>query len=254
MRPLGHPADPGTIGHRPSAAKVTIPVRVSRLPRVRVTAYRRAAITLTVDTEGNPMTSRQPRHGPENFYGSSGPATPPGGAWPPPPLWRSAVAPMPARRTSPGAAPDEAAPDAGRVPAPRRWSMKHLVGYPATALLALAVGAAPSGGTTSATAPSTVERPAPPAVTVTVPAPAHTVAMGAMAPAGTRRDKVRAASAGAAPGAASAGDTPQAGSAAETASYRNCAEARAAGAAPLAAGDAGYRTTLDRDRDGVACE
>lgn len=36
--------------------------------------------------------------------------------------------------------------------------------------------------------------------------------------------------------------------------YRNCAEARAAGAAPIYRGQAGYRPELDRDGDGVACE
>ena len=36
--------------------------------------------------------------------------------------------------------------------------------------------------------------------------------------------------------------------------YRNCAEARAAGAAPVYAGDPGYGVHLDRDRDGVGCE
>lgn len=36
--------------------------------------------------------------------------------------------------------------------------------------------------------------------------------------------------------------------------YTNCAAARAAGAAPLRRGDAGYRAALDRDNDGVACE
>lgn len=36
--------------------------------------------------------------------------------------------------------------------------------------------------------------------------------------------------------------------------YRNCSEARAAGAAPLYRGQPGYREGLDRDRDGVACE
>ena len=37
-------------------------------------------------------------------------------------------------------------------------------------------------------------------------------------------------------------------------SYRNCSEARAAGAAPLYRGQAGYNPRLDRDGDGVACE
>ncbi|MCE5288188.1 MAG: DUF1524 domain-containing protein [Nocardiaceae bacterium] len=36
--------------------------------------------------------------------------------------------------------------------------------------------------------------------------------------------------------------------------YKNCAAAKAAGAAPLHRGDPGYRTALDRDGDGVACE
>ncbi|MFC5849571.1 excalibur calcium-binding domain-containing protein [Deinococcus petrolearius] len=37
-------------------------------------------------------------------------------------------------------------------------------------------------------------------------------------------------------------------------SYRNCTEAKAAGAAPLRRGQPGYSTSLDRDGDGVACE
>lgn len=36
--------------------------------------------------------------------------------------------------------------------------------------------------------------------------------------------------------------------------FRNCAAARAAGAAPVRAGDPGYGRHLDRDGDGVACE
>lgn len=36
--------------------------------------------------------------------------------------------------------------------------------------------------------------------------------------------------------------------------YANCSEARAAGAAPLYAGQPGYSRKLDRDGDGVACE
>jgi micrococcal nuclease len=36
--------------------------------------------------------------------------------------------------------------------------------------------------------------------------------------------------------------------------YANCTEARSAGAAPLYRGDPGYRSGLDRDDDGVACE
>jgi len=36
--------------------------------------------------------------------------------------------------------------------------------------------------------------------------------------------------------------------------YANCAQARAAGAAPVRAGDPGYGRHLDRDGDGVGCE
>lgn len=36
--------------------------------------------------------------------------------------------------------------------------------------------------------------------------------------------------------------------------YRNCAAARAAGAAPIYAGQPGYGSHLDRDGDGKACE
>ncbi|WP_147208099.1 excalibur calcium-binding domain-containing protein [Pseudoxanthomonas taiwanensis] len=36
--------------------------------------------------------------------------------------------------------------------------------------------------------------------------------------------------------------------------FRNCAEARAAGAAPVRRGDPGYGPHLDRDNDGIGCE
>jgi hypothetical protein len=37
-------------------------------------------------------------------------------------------------------------------------------------------------------------------------------------------------------------------------SFRNCSEARAAGAAPVRSGAPGYSRKLDRDGDGVWCE
>lgn len=37
-------------------------------------------------------------------------------------------------------------------------------------------------------------------------------------------------------------------------SYRNCDEVRAAGKAPIKSGDPGFRSELDRDGDGVACD
>lgn len=36
--------------------------------------------------------------------------------------------------------------------------------------------------------------------------------------------------------------------------YRHCADARAAGVAPIYAGQPGYREGLDADGDGIACE
>ncbi|MFI6866127.1 excalibur calcium-binding domain-containing protein [Nocardia sp. NPDC050406] len=36
--------------------------------------------------------------------------------------------------------------------------------------------------------------------------------------------------------------------------YKNCAAARAAGAAPLHRGEPGYRSELDADGDGTACD
>lgn len=39
-----------------------------------------------------------------------------------------------------------------------------------------------------------------------------------------------------------------------TRAFSNCAEARAAGAAPVHRGDPGYGPHLDRDNDGVGCE
>ena len=39
-----------------------------------------------------------------------------------------------------------------------------------------------------------------------------------------------------------------------TVRYRNCSEARAAGAAPVRRGDPGYGSHLDRDNDGSGCE
>lgn len=40
----------------------------------------------------------------------------------------------------------------------------------------------------------------------------------------------------------------------QTVSYSGCREVRAAGKAPLQRGEPGYRTWMDGDNDGVACE
>lgn len=52
----------------------------------------------------------------------------------------------------------------------------------------------------------------------------------------------------------SSGSSSSGSSGGGSAYYKNCAAARAAGAAPLSSGDPGYRSGLDRDGDGTACE
>jgi len=52
----------------------------------------------------------------------------------------------------------------------------------------------------------------------------------------------------------SAAIAPKASSSRMSVYYANCAAARAAGAAPVRAGDPGYARHLDRDGDGVGCE
>lgn len=58
--------------------------------------------------------------------------------------------------------------------------------------------------------------------------------------------------------ASNSGDGESAGQPAalldQSAYYANCDAARASGAAPIEAGEPGYRDKLDRDGDGVACE
>lgn len=51
-----------------------------------------------------------------------------------------------------------------------------------------------------------------------------------------------------------AGTSPSASSAMSSVYYARCSEARAAGVAPIRAGQPGYRSGLDADGDGVACE
>lgn len=48
--------------------------------------------------------------------------------------------------------------------------------------------------------------------------------------------------------------SPQPTATVGTVYYKGCAEARTAGAAPLKKGDPGYRSNLDGDGDGIACE
>lgn len=103
--------------------------------------------------------------------------------------------------------------------------------------VAPAVEPAPAAPAPAATPPPAAAKPAPAA-----PAPAAKPAPAAPAPAAEPAPPAPAAEpAPAAP--APAGDY-----------YKNCTEAREAGVAPLHRGDPGYRSAMDRDGDGVACE
>lgn len=50
------------------------------------------------------------------------------------------------------------------------------------------------------------------------------------------------------------GGSKQTGDAESSIYYGRCADARAAGVAPIYAGEPGYREGLDADGDGIACE
>ncbi|WP_354262150.1 DUF1524 domain-containing protein [Arthrobacter sp. OAP107] len=93
------------------------------------------------------------------------------------------------------------------------------------------------------TAPSPA--PAPKPAPVVAPAPAPVVAP---APADVPPAPAAPAPAPVVPAPVPVAPAPAA------AYYANCTAARAAGAAPLYAGSAGYRPALDRDSDGIACE
>ncbi|PZU67646.1 MAG: calcium-binding protein [Sphingobium sp.] len=55
-------------------------------------------------------------------------------------------------------------------------------------------------------------------------------------------------------GAVARAALPQLQSSGSSWSYRNCREARAAGAAPIYRGQPGYGAHMDGDDDGIACE
>jgi hypothetical protein len=89
--------------------------------------------------------------------------------------------------------------------------------------------------------PATTTGPTSPPASSTSPAPPGSTTTGASSTAS----------------AASAMPLPSAGGPASPSVvvfYATCADAKAAGAAPLHAGQPGYRSELDHDHDGVACE
>lgn len=92
----------------------------------------------------------------------------------------------------------------------------------------------PCHGTIDAPAPTTAPAPVPEPTPAPSPAPKPAPATKAAPPP---------------PPAEPTEDAP-----ARSAYYANCSAAKAAGAAPLYRGEPGYRSGLDRDGDGVACE
>ncbi|MCF7551633.1 excalibur calcium-binding domain-containing protein [Pseudonocardia sp. WMMC193] len=118
-----------------------------------------------------------------------------------------------------------------------------------------------TGARASATDPITLgEAAEPPVVAPAAVAPAPAVPAAAPAPAAvapaTRAPAAQAPAARApqplvAPAPRAADPAPASSGGA---SYKNCTEARNAGAAPLRRGEPGYSTKLDRDGDGIACE
>jgi hypothetical protein len=203
-----------------------------------------------------------PDQEPSDFYGTSGPATPPGGAWPPPPLWRPVVQPLQSMQGRPGRDADPFPVPHGNATAPplersthrSRRSRKHLVGYPLTALTALAVGVAVMSPGGSGAASSEVAAPvSQPGRTVTVtatpPPGTGTVRAAAPAPAQTTTKRKLTADPTTAPAEGRSSVLKAAGG-----PFRDCEAAEAAGATPLEAGDPGYSATLDEDGNGVACD
>jgi hypothetical protein len=93
---------------------------------------------------------------------------------------------------------------------------------------------------------------APVAVAPAPAAPAPAAVAPAPAPAAPAPAPVAPAPAPVAPAPAPVAPAPAPAPAAVY--YANCTAARAAGAAPIYAGQAGYRPALDRDSDGIACE
>lgn len=89
---------------------------------------------------------------------------------------------------------------------------------------------------------------------VACPIGEETDAAGAVAPAGIMGDPRPAPAPAPSPEPAPApAPAPVTGGGGDV-YYPNCKAARAAGAAPIRAGEPGYRAALDRDRDGIACE
>ncbi|MEV5977525.1 excalibur calcium-binding domain-containing protein [Streptomyces sp. NPDC052114] len=136
-----------------------------------------------------------------------------------------------------GARPPRSARSRHRLPGP--WWLWGLEGVLFVALVSVAT-VKDSG------------RPEPaPTVTITEPGPTVTETREVLVPTVPETASEPGDGAGEttqAPAATAESSTPQ------DVYYENCDEVRAAGAAPLFAGQPGYSSDLDRDGDGVACE
>lgn len=125
----------------------------------------------------------------------------------------------------------------------------------ATVVIALALLLLLVQCTSSASTDPTPARPTTPAVSVTAPAApeSSSAATSAPEPTGVETAGVDALAPPLptpTPRSVPTRDDSSSGSV----YYKNCSAARAAGVAPLHAGDPGYASHLDRDDDGVACE
>lgn len=132
----------------------------------------------------------------------------------------------------------------------------------ATQILAQAVTAPPSTTVPTTAPPTTTIPPTTIATTTTLAAPSTSAPATTIAPAPVPSTESPTAAATpvsvlpvAAPVEPPAETAPPTTLAPRPSVYfNNCAEARAAGVAPLRVGDPGYRSALDKDKDGIACE
>ncbi|MFG2219976.1 excalibur calcium-binding domain-containing protein [Streptomyces sp. NPDC048685] len=138
-----------------------------------------------------------------------------------------------------------------------KWARKRIV-IPAAVVLFLVgvgIGAADDPAATQKTAAAKAAPSATATVTAT-PAPSVTETVTASpepAPTVTKTRTVRVTVPPAAEDDGSSGGSGSGGGSSST-YYANCTAVRAAGAAPIHAGEPGYGRHLDRDGDGVACE
>lgn len=128
--------------------------------------------------------------------------------------------------------------------------MKHLYGYLATGIACLAIGGG-CGAASQSPTNNAASFPSLPPVTTTaeaspsVAAPARTEAK--RAPVATKAPKT------ATPTTKTSAPVQRAVAPA-AAYYANCSAVKAAGKAPIKKGQPGYRSALDRDGDGTACD